>query len=217
MRRAIKGGVFFLLAALIFLSGCNFPGIKDTARMGRMEGRTYVNDYFGLSFNIPENWTIASKQEKEQLINSANKTIAGNDEDVRNQLDNAIAGVLYLVLTSKYPFGHTGSNPNLQCYAEKLGAADSLSIKSGRDYLNISMEQMKQSNLPCSFSSMASETLGGKHFDVQKVKMNANGTTVTQKFYCAIINGYAVNFVITYTSTSELNELNNILKTVKFK
>lgn len=48
------------------------------------------NDYFGLSFDIPKDWAIASEQEKEQLVNNSQDAIAGDDEELGNQLDYTI-------------------------------------------------------------------------------------------------------------------------------
>lgn len=212
MKRGFKGASLLLLIALLFASSCSVPG-SNADIMGRMDGRTYTNDYFELSFNIPEDWPIATEQEKYRILSSS---ISEGDENSKSRMDYMMTKVLYLIYTSKYPLDFSVSNPNFQCYAERLDGASSLSIKSGRDYLDLTIDQMNKSGSPYAFSEITSETLGGKSFGVVNIEKDTDGTVYKLKFYSAIINGYAVNFIITYTDGDGFSELDNIMKSVRF-
>lgn len=218
MRSAVKGIAFLLLLVMVLVSGCNLPVNNNADRMGKMNGTTYTNDYFGLTFKVPSDWVIATEKEKDELIKNTNAALAGNDANLKSQLDYAMVRVLYLVMVSKYPMNSSTNNPNLQCYAENLSMiSGGINIKSGREYLSASVEQMKAMGAPYTFSDITSEELGGVQFDLLITSGSANGMTFKQKFYSTVMNGYAMNFVITYTNDEDFEVLDDMLKSVEFR
>lgn len=213
MGKVLRRIFLLLLLSSFLVSGCSIHFMDGSGSMGRMEGRTYINDYFELSFNIPEDWSIATEKEKYGILLSS---ISEDDEESKKQLDVMMTKVLYLIYTSKYPLDFSCPNPNFQCYAEKLESENTLSIKSGRDYLKRTIEQMNESGSPYVFSNITSETLGGKLFYTVKIGAYTDDTVYIKKFYSAVIKGYAVNFMITYTDSDGFTELDNMIKSIRF-
>lgn len=62
-----------------------------------------------------------------------------------------------------------------------------------------------------------SETLDNKNFDVMELAIDLGPMTVKQKYYAAVIKGYALSFVISYTNEEELSSLNQIIESINFE
>jgi hypothetical protein len=185
--------------------------------MGEMKDGIYTNNYFGITFSIPKDWTIANDKEKEQLSNIGSQMVAGDDENLKNQLDLAKVRVLNLLFAFRHPLSYNqGFNSSFLCMAENLGVSG-LMVKTGADYLNASKAMLQRTNLKYGFSDITSEKIGGRDFDVMKVTITTQGITVTQKYCTVIINGYAFNFIFSYTDDQQKNELDSIRATIKFK
>ena len=225
--KIIKTTVGLILAAsFIFATGCsqknNSSNGKDNANaktitMGNQEGNKYTNDYFGLELDVPEGWTIASDEEKKALMQAGQDAIAESNEDLAEQLDLAKEKTLNLMFAFKYPFTHQGVNPNVLCMAENLGLLGSVAVKSGKDYLAMTKTGMEQTGMPYTFGEVTTEKLGGKDFDTMEATMDAGEIKITQKYYAAIFDGYALIFINTFFNDEEAAEINAFMDTVKFK
>lgn len=215
MKKTKSAIIVLLLVVLTFSTSCKS---KKTISMGKMDGNTYKNDYFGLSLEIPNGWIIASDEEKAALTNTSKELIANGDENLKKDFDLAKVKTLNLVYSFKHPLNYTGGfNSNFFCVAENLSLINSLTVKSGADYLKLSKALMEKTNIPYSFHEITSEEIGGKHFDVMEADVDYQGIKIYQKYYSAIIDRYALSFIMSYTTEDDLNELNNILTSIKFE
>lgn len=223
--KIIKSTIGLLVAAsLIFATGCtnndtqNKDGsTKKTITLGTQEGTKYSNDYFGLELNVPEDWTIASEDEKAALMQAGQDLIAENNEEMANQIDLAKEKTLSLMFAFKYPFNHQGVNPNVLCMAENLGLFGSVTVKSGKDYLAMTKTSMEQTGMPYTFGDVTTEKLDNTDFDTMEATIDAGAIKLTQKYYAAIFDGYALVFVNTFSNEEEASEINAFMDTVTFK
>ena len=78
--------------------------------MGTQEGTKYTNDYFGLELGIPEDWHIATEEEKAALMQAGQEAIAENNEDLAKQIDLSKEKTLNLMFAFRYPLTHQGVN-----------------------------------------------------------------------------------------------------------
>ena len=185
--------------------------------MGVVEENNHSIDYFNLSLNVPEWWTIASEEEKALLLQAGQEVIAENNEKLAEKMDLAKEKTLNLLFTFQHPLSYVdGINPNVICVAENLGLLGSVVVKTGKDYLDISKSSLEQTGLGYTFKEYTTETLGGKNFDVMETGIDLGILVITQKYYVMLMDGYALVFVNTYSTEDEANENQIMLNSVKF-
>ena len=91
-------------------------------------------------------------------------------------------------------------------------------IKRGKDYHFHSRRLLESGQMDISFPrDISSEELGGANFDVMYTEMALVGITVRQKHYATVLKGYALVFIVSFTTAEEESSLQNILETVSFK
>jgi hypothetical protein len=215
----------FLAASLIFAAGC---GKKDTPNeagksapktitMGTQDGNKYTNDYFGLELNVPEGWTIASEEEKAALFQASQDVIEEKNKYLAKKMDLSKEQTLNLMFAFKYPLTHQGINPSVFCMAENLGLLGKATVKSGKDYLAMVKSSMEQTGMPYTFGDVITEKLDNKDFDVMEASISAGDIKVTQKYYAAIFDDYALTFIETYSNEEEASDTKSLMDTVIFK
>jgi hypothetical protein len=57
--------------------------------------------------------------------------------------------------------------------------------------------------------------ISGISFDVMPAQITINNFTVYQEYYAARINDYVLMFILSYSSDSEIDELNQIISRLK--
>ncbi len=215
--KIIKTTVGLILAAsLVFATGCS-NSAKKAITMGTLDGTKYTNEYFNFELNVPESWHIATEEEKAAITKAGQDAIAENNEKLAEQLDLSKEKTLNLMFAFKYPFTHQGVNPNVLCMAENLGLLGSVTVKSGKDYLAMTKTGMEQTGMPYTFGEVTTEKLGDKDFDTMEATIDAGEIKLTQKYYAAIFDGYALVFINTFSSEEEASETKGLLDTVSFK
>ncbi len=212
--KALKNSLVILLILLsIFLIGCTKK--TNDVTLGEINDNTYTNDFFNMKIDIPKDWYLATKEEMDQLTNMGNQAISGDDKKLEKQLDLAKLKTLNLLFIFKHPLNYNeGVNPNFMCIAENLGLAGA-SVKTGKNYLDSAKTLMQQAGLPYTFSEYGKESIGGKEFTTMDATINLGDLVITQRYHTAIIEGYALNFILSYTTEEEYSQLKNTLNTVK--
>lgn len=171
---------------------------------GMVADSKYISDYLGIELNLPSNWYMTSIDLKKLL---EQYQLPGSV-----QMDDA-----YLpLMLSKYPIGSTAdSNPNLMLMMQNVSAYPQ--IKTGADFIPSVIGYVSSLQKDFKYDSVPEKvTLGSVDFDVINCNSEPNGVKVYQKLYATIYRGYALCFVLTYTDSSELPQLENILKTIEF-
>ncbi|MCX7745634.1 MAG: hypothetical protein N2645_01910 [Clostridia bacterium] len=214
--------LFTLIGIMTLTSSCMMPNLSTAkADPGKFEGNTYKNDYFGLSLQIPKDWSIQDEAAKKELTEKGKEAIAGDDEKKKKALDSSDAKTLNLVVAFKYPQNQEplGTfNSNFMSVAEKISLLTGTKVKTGKDYFKYARKLLESTQIPYNFDKeMYTETVGGKKFDVMEVNVDVNGVTLYQKYYCRIIKSYALVFITSYSTEDQLDETSKILQTVKFK
>jgi hypothetical protein len=123
MKRAGLAVLVLLVLTLCLTPACSIR-LKNrvSASNGTMKDGTYTNEFFGISFSIPDGWTVATNEEMDRITNMGSEVAAGNNEDLKKELERGNVKVLDLLFAFRYPLNHTGSfNYNFMCMAEELG------------------------------------------------------------------------------------------------
>jgi hypothetical protein len=150
-------------------------------------------------------------------MQAGHDAVAENNEDLAKKADLAKEKTLNLLISFRYPLDHQGTNPNVSITAENLGLLGSVAIKTGKDYLEIAKTSMEQTGMGYTFSETTTEKLGGKDFDVLVATIDAGTITVAQKYYVAIIDGYALTLITSSYSDEETADIKGFMDNITFK
>lgn len=214
MKRAL-----LILSALCLLFGMGCSNASESASnkvisVGEMNDYTYTNDYFGITFSIPQDWTILSEDEITKLKEASGEIVP--NKEAKEQMDLAEQKTLDLVYTHKYELDYTeGFNPNLSCVSENLELVG-FEVKTPEAYLEQAKKQMMETGLPFELDEITQETVGSKQFGVLESTIDL-GIVIHQKVYVTIIDGYALVFTLSYSNVEGMDELLGIMDTITFE
>ncbi|VBB09035.1 Hypothetical protein LUCI_4321 [Lucifera butyrica] len=197
-------------------SAVNKPSKPQVLDTGKIEGSVYKNDYFGLTMNIPENWSIQNDEAKNEMKKTGEKLLTDSDEAKKAGVERSIERTVNLLSASKYPLGTPNKvNANMLVMAEKVSAFPG--IKTGKDYLLNAKKMLESSRVKFTFKDITSEKIDGLDFSVLECIFKVQDKQITQKYYAAVIRDYALVFNMTYVSSEDLATLNKAISTVKFE
>lgn len=215
MKRNSSILVIALFAVITIYSGCGQKA-ADKIGYGTLENGVYRNEYFGMRVNLPKEWYALDDESRKALMQKGRKMIAGQDKNLEAVLDASELNTVNLLVVYKYPPGTpVPYNPSLVCVAEKVGHLPG--IKNGSDYLYHARKLMERSQLKYDFAeNIHSEKIGGVSFDVQDTEVSTGAFRIQQKYYAAIMKGYAFGLVLSSSTEEEQEALKQILTAMDF-
>ncbi len=209
------------ITSTILLSGCRKKVTEEKASeeidLGIVINSVYKNKYFGFTITIPSDWSIQDQNSRQQMIDAGAKTFAGEDQNLKAAVNTSQLQTADLFTVTKYSLGSpVPFNPNIVCVAECVD--DMPEIKSGKDYLLNARKFLELGQMAYYFPrEIFTEKLGDKEFDVLYAELTTAGIKVQQKFYAAIMKGYALVFIESFTNVEEESYLDNVLRSAAFK
>ena len=206
----------FLIATMAFSPGCGRKAV-DEIDFGTVNNSVYQNEYFGLTVDLPPEWSIQDQEARQRMTELGGKMVAGDDKNLKAAVKASEMTTVNLFAAFKHPVGTpVPYNPNIMCLAERVRHVPG--IKKGEDYLFHSKKLLESSQMQVSFpKEMTTEAIGGIQFGVMHTAMSMAGMTIRQKYYAAIIKGYALVFIVSFTTEEEESALEDVLKTIAFK
>jgi len=143
--------------------------------------------------------------------------LAGEDKNLNAVIKASELQSINLLVVFKHPLGApVPYNPSIVCVAERVRHMPG--IKRGKDYQFHTKKLLQSSQVDVSFpKEIFTSQLDGKNFDVMPLEMSFAGQIIRQKQYVAIMKGYALIIIASYTSPEEEAELNKILQSVRFQ
>ena len=181
---------------------------------GVLEGRTYSNNFFGLSVSLPRDWIIVDAQRRDSIVTESKDKISSDDKEKKEMADASIARSVNLVSLTKLPAGQA-HNASLMLIAERIPSA---SIKNGVDVIHSMEEAIKNTNFTLEFQGpIQTERIGTAEFAVAIMKNSSPYGVVMQKVYMTVKNGYALEFFFTYLDATDLPAFDAVVKTMKVK
>ncbi|MNO34535.1 hypothetical protein D3C76_245720 [compost metagenome] len=202
-----------MLLMLVMVTACG--GKDKEVSLGVTESGSYTNDYFGLSLNFPKEWVYQDADQMMKLMEAGQEVVAGDNEAKNKMLDLAKTKTLNLLMASEFPLDSGKTGPSAIAVAEKVSMLQG--IKNGKDYLESSKKLMVDTKLPYEFEDIKTVKVGGKDMDLMKTSINTGNGVVNQEYYSTIIDGYALNFILTYVDEKSKAETDKILESVSFK
>lgn len=206
-----------LLACFCLVISFGFKAKSGEDMLGEIKNDRYTNKYFGFSLSVPPSWSIQDNEANEKIMKKGRENIANGDEDLEEAMEASQLDVLNLLTMFEQPVGTNvdSYNPSFACVAEKISNAPQ--IKTGKDYLSSTKKLLQNSNMPYEFSKeIYSKKISNKGIDVMEASVKYDDLVIKQKFYATIIKGYAIGFVISYTSEEEHAKLDKIVNSFKF-
>lgn len=187
--------------------------ITQAVDMGHLDGLNYVNDFFGLSFSIPDNWIVVPGRNKD-IAEASKKLVANEEAKKRAEYERSIERSTVLLALTRVPAG-APNNASLLVIAERVSSP---AIKNGVDGLR-SMEAMtKNTSFQMEFQDgIRSETINGVEFGVASVKTTSPSGVFLQKVYMVIKNGYGLEFFLTYLDPAHVATFDALVRTVRLK
>ncbi|HEX7712918.1 MAG TPA: hypothetical protein VF531_02755 [Bacillota bacterium] len=189
------------------------PAVMD---YGSIENSVYRNDYLGMSLPIPGDWQVQGEAVVKQMLESGKEVLPDEDKKVQAALDAAEQSSLVLLTVFRYPLGtQVEYNPSMVWVAEKVELYPGIQV--GKDYLLNVKRIMESGQVQFQFNKeIYPQVLGGVNFDTLETQVSIAQMTVYQRYYATVRKGYAISFVISYTTEDEAKMLENILTGLKF-
>ena len=203
-----------MAACLALGAGCGKKA-ADEIDFGVVENSVYRNDYLGFRIKLPAHWSMQDREAQKRIAQTGGNLLAGDDKNLKAMIKASELQSVQLLAVFKHPVGTpVPFNPSIACVADRISHMPG--IKSGKDYHFHTRRVLEAGQIKVSFpKEVSSENLGGKSFDVMHVEMSLN-VTVRQKYYAAIIRGYAFVCIASFTTPDDERELNAILGTSTF-
>ena len=212
----MKVRTLFVATILLFSIIACSKKAPETLDLGTFENGIYTNKYFAFTLDLSDGWQIQENQTIQMMRQMGKEILSGDDENMKAALDLSDMTTVNLLLATKHPLGsEIAFNPNIASVAEKIDPSSG--IFQGRDYLVNARKYMEMSRIQTEIEdSIGTLNLGGVDFDIMTVKMTHQDKSLSQKYYIAIMKGYALSFIVSYTSDEEYQALESLLATLKF-
>jgi hypothetical protein len=179
---------------------------------GMYDGQVYTNDFFGLSFRIPEGYTPLSKQQIMRVFKVAAEMV-GNGDEMEQGLDEQ--KMFFLTMVVKDPDFATVDNPNFNVICENFELSG-LQYDSLLEYAMAAHEYSLESNpYIVENGDITLTTINGVEFAVSDQTVCNQGITMYQRNCSTLKNGYAIVFTLTWFTDEELAELEKFTDTIK--
>jgi hypothetical protein len=193
------------------------PRPEPAVNAGAITGSTYVNEYFGMSLNIPEGWNVYDAQGRQMILDNGRHLLNAPDKKTQEALDAGVAQTVNLLTVSKLPQDQSGpGNAIFACGAERLTGTG---IKTGMDYLTAMKKLLPYASPPAPQVEVDvdSEMIGGVQFGVLSLKYDSPGNTIRQKYWATPKRDYALFCISTYTNEDDRQLMSKAMSSIKFQ
>jgi hypothetical protein len=216
------------LAALTIAAGAQNrdPGPSPAPRpqptprpvdLGRLEGRTYTNDQFGLSLTIPEGWTV-NVIPTEALRRGAKETVTEESSAaVKQGMDEAIDRTTALLTASKYPPGSPDPfNATLLLAAERIPTAVVKTPADYRDTMIASLNRMQGVEVR-EAEPARRRRIGAHDFLLVALRITVPRGFTMQKQLVTVRGPYALVLAFNYVDEDDAQVFEDVVRSVKAK
>lgn len=221
----MKKIILFAIAAVIFsasVSAQTKPKPKAAAapktttaavkfEKGTVDGTTFTNKFFGMKFDVPENWQVQEEIVNKIIKDAGTKSVKAKNNPTQKALDQAAARVTVALTALKNPMG-SAENASVVLSFENMNSTPV--VKDAVDYMDLMVNTFKSVQLPAgmTYSAVQAEKLGARQFAYLDVKR----PEVKQRMYVTMKKGYAILFVFTYTDAADLETMRTMLANANF-
>lgn len=155
----------------------------------------YSNEFTGISFTLPEGWTLATDEELLSMIDTTNEEFF--DEEARENYDKAIekASIFYDFMIVNLS---TGENAimSIEDLSKNLGTI----LVTADHYLDVTEEQLDTIE-GVEFEVIGRTNVRFANEDYIKMELSVNDV-MTQEYYVKKYGKYMISFVLSYIKSS---------------
>jgi len=207
-----------LLFITILTISCNLKPESSVFDFGHVENNKYLNSFFGLEIDIPNNWDIKSKEETEFIAKMGKEMYTGDNKDLKETLDAVDIEDANLLTVYMYKADTVVSfNPNFILVADNL--KNYPDIKNGSDYLSFSRKLLEQSESPYDYmdEKFTKVKINDTDFYYMNLSKSIYENEIKQVYYATVINGFCVAATISYLDNDQKGKLEKMINSMIFK
>lgn len=184
---------------------------------GTVQGNLYQNTFFGIEYQFPQGWTVHGDETKKRIMEVGRNAVEGNTALEKSAYRDAEKHTIVLLSVFKYPLGTpVDYNDAIQLVSEDVRFAPG--IKSGREYLQLMANNLKNGNLPLVLQGAPSQiTIAGQTFYRQDALLTVREKSVYESFIVSIIRGHALAFIFAGGGEQSRADLAKTLETLRFR
>ncbi|TDY04356.1 hypothetical protein [Thiohalophilus thiocyanatoxydans] len=211
-----KSILLVIFAAIVSVACTESGSGSDSPVTVNSSGNTYVNGFFGMSVEKPDDWYAQSSEEAIMLQQQDGKILSADGENMEAMIEAAMESTLPLFGFFKKPPGTPGTiNTNVLSVAENIKMYPD--IEKPCDYINAMKEVLEQGQLDYQFDSDCQTTrLGGKVSGHMDASLTVANHDVSQSYYALINKGYAISFIQTYADEQGAKNVAYIMDSIRF-
>ena len=195
--------LFLCLSNSIAQGPASTKGVEETGTWGTVKDGRFVSERLKLSLPVPAGYSVISTVESEILTKAGADIIKqGSRQD--KQIDEAVGRTIKLIAIAEKPFGES-DNSALELVAAKQpnGVTANMSLAANLMVLRGSPLTLKH--------SLGSLKLGSNIFAAAELDGAINQIRFKQRMYVVMHNGYSIICAVTYSSDSQLANLEKAL------
>lgn len=183
--------------------------------LGTVSDAKFTNNHFGFEITLPSDWYVTNREEMNQLTKNTQTAVLGTGTE-GEKIDLDSFELLPMLYAFKHPLTYTdGPNPSIVINAENLIGQEG-TVKNSTEYLNLSKAMLTNQESTYEFSDITTATFGGQEFSHMLIVAEISGIQVTQAIYATLIDGFAIDIVLTYFSEEDKVELDAVMETIQF-
>ncbi|MDB5257068.1 MAG: hypothetical protein JWM14_1763 [Chitinophagaceae bacterium] len=212
--RSLSSIIFFLL----FSIQTQAQKADEVFDYGKLDNGRYANDFFKLEVDVPQDWSVQTKEQMEAIHEKGKELIAGDDETMKAIVKASDVNSAKLFMAYQYEVGSAVDfNPSFALMAENIKQAPG--VKTGSDYLFqarkfIAKSQIKYKHIDEKFKK---EVINGTDFYKMTTKITYLGTDISQVYYCTVLKGFSLIFIISFSEKEQEKELKKLVSTITIK
>ena len=194
----------------IFVVGCGVDKPDNGPDSGQVVDGVYVNEYFGLTLPIPDDWFVASKDSEEHVREVGERALVGDDAVLRAAVEASQQTTFQLLTLSESEIGAAVEfNPNLVLMAERVSHVPG--IKSGADLLFHTTKVLLASQLDYEVTkSPYSTQLGDRKWDRADFIFSVAQMTIRQGFISTKHHDFVVTMILSATTSEQMAALERV-------
>lgn len=181
--------------------------------LGKVEGSTYTNRYFGISLKAPKGWTILDVSATSMRQNAKDLVRDEKNQNFKRGMEESVDRTTALFSAFKLPQG-SQFNAVLVCLAERVPTAI---VKTPRDYYNLMLNTFKLSEEVQVevIEPFRTKKIGAKEFGTYTIKLSTNAGVLMQKQLITVKSAYALGIVFNYTEESDLRSFDETIDSIR--
>jgi len=183
-----------ILAVVMLLSvcGCQTAVSGPAFTAGEVNGNVYTNEFAGITFTAPEDWTFSTEEELAELMDVSLDLVADENEYAKKIAE---LSTVYGMMASS-----TDGATNVQVMFENVAITGNRNI-TAEDYVSTVTGMLESTyadmGATCSINDAETIKIGENEYVYLTVDVEYLGVSMQQAYACRKIDKYMANIVIT--------------------